>query len=64
MPPPTRRWVDDSTSVASAVAEAGGDVTLRVAPGVFHVWHATAGLTPEGTQAMAEVGAFLAARLS
>jgi acetyl esterase/lipase len=52
--------LDDATGTAAAAEAAGVDVTLEVWPDVFHVWHASAGMTPEGDEAVATVGRFLA----
>ena len=52
--------LDDATGVAAAAEAAGVDVTIEVWPEVFHVWHASAGMTPEGDEAVAAVGRFLA----
>ena len=49
--------------MAEAVEAAGGTVEYRTWPDAFHVFHATAGLTPEGDEAVAAVGAFLKAHL-
>lgn len=54
--------LDDATGTAAAAEAAGVDVTLEVRPDVFHVWHASAGMTPEGDEAVATVGRFLAER--
>jgi acetyl esterase/lipase len=55
--------LDDATGTAAAAEEAGVDVTLEVWPEVFHVWHASAGMTPEGDEAVEAVGRFLADRV-
>jgi acetyl esterase/lipase len=55
--------VDDARRVAEAIAAAGGTVDHRTWPGTFHVFHATAGLTPEADEAVAAMGAFLAEHL-
>lgn len=55
--------VDDARLVAEAVEAAGGTVEYRTWPDAFHVFHATAGLTPEGDEAVAAMGAFLKAHL-
>jgi acetyl esterase/lipase len=56
--------LDDAVAVAEAIEAAGGVVEYRTWPGVFHVWHAVAGLAPEADEAVAEVGEFLRARLA
>jgi acetyl esterase/lipase len=55
--------LDDATGTAAAAEAAGVDVTLEVWPELFHVWHASAGLTPEGDEAVGVVGRYLAERL-
>lgn len=55
--------LDDATGTAAAAEEAGVDVTLEVWPEVFHVWQASAGMTPEGDEAVAGIGRYLAERL-
>jgi acetyl esterase/lipase len=55
--------LDDARLVAEAIEAAGGTVEYRTWPGVFHVWHATAGLTPEADEAVDAVGAFLRTHL-
>jgi acetyl esterase/lipase len=55
--------LDDARLVAEAIEAAGGDVEYRTWPGAFHVFHATAGLTPEADEAVAAIGDFLRARL-
>jgi monoterpene epsilon-lactone hydrolase len=52
--------LDDATGTAAAAEAAGVAVTLDVWPEMFHVWQASAGLTPEGDRAMEAIGAFLA----
>lgn len=56
--------LDDARLVAEAIAAAGGEVEYRTWPGVFHVWHAVAGLAPEADEAVAAVGAFLRLHLA
>ncbi|MEL7208251.1 MAG: alpha/beta hydrolase fold domain-containing protein, partial [Actinomycetota bacterium] len=55
--------LDDARAVATAAEEAGTEVTLDVWPDVFHVWQASAGMTPEGDRAVDQIGAFLATQL-
>ncbi len=55
--------LDDARLVAEAIEAAGGTVEYEAWPGVFHVWHATAGLTPEADDAVAAVGRFLRTHL-
>jgi len=56
--------VDDARLVAEAIEAAGGRVEYRTWPGVFHVWHAVAGLAPEADEAVAEVGRFVKEHLA
>ncbi len=56
--------LDDARLVAEAVAAAGGVIDYRTWPGCFHVFHATAGLTPEADEGVAAMGAFLRAHLA
>ncbi len=51
--------LDDARLVAEGIEAAGGVVEYRTWPGVFHVWHAVAGLAPEADEAVAEVGDFV-----
>jgi acetyl esterase/lipase len=51
--------LDDARLVAEGIEAAGGVVEYRTWPGVFHVWHAVAGLAPEADEAVAELGRFL-----
>lgn len=54
--------LDDSRDLASRASAAGVDVTLEVAPGMIHVWHAFYQMLPEGRQAIAGMGDYLTAR--
>jgi epsilon-lactone hydrolase len=56
--------LDDARLVAEGIEAAGGTVEYRAWPGVFHVWHAVAGLAPEADDAVAEVGAFIRRHLN
>jgi acetyl esterase/lipase len=56
--------LDDARLVAEGIDAAGGVCEYRSWPGVFHVWHAVAGLAPEADEAVAEVGRFLRERLA
>jgi acetyl esterase/lipase len=49
----------DSVRLAESAREAGVDVTLEVAAGMWHVWQVMAGLMPEAQQALDRAGAFL-----
>lgn len=51
---------DDATRLVTTVARKGGEVSLDVWPGMFHVWQLYARLLPEGRQAIERAGAFLA----
>lgn len=54
---------DDATCLAERAQAAGVDATLRVFDGLWHVFQAQAGLLPEADESIAEIGAFLRARL-
>ena len=56
--------LDDAVGLAEAARAAGVDVELWVAPEMIHVWHAFAGLVPEGAEAIDRLGAWVAARLA
>lgn len=56
--------LDDSLLLAKRAEAAGVDVELWVAPEMIHVWHAFAGLVPEGAEAIAKLGEWIRARLS
>ncbi|MBI4952003.1 MAG: alpha/beta hydrolase [Myxococcales bacterium] len=47
--------------LAARVAAAGGEVALEVAPGMVHVWHLLAAVSPEARAAIARIGAFVRA---
>lgn len=55
--------LDDSLALARAAGAAGTSVRLEVWPGMIHVWHAFGFRLAAGRRAIAEAGAFLAARL-
>ena len=55
--------LDDSVRVAERARAAGADVTLRIFPGLWHVFHAMANL-PESRMAVKEVGEFVRERLA
>ena len=55
---------DDARVVADGIEAAGGVAEYRCWPGVFHVWHAVAGLAPEADEAVEEVGRFLRQHLA
>lgn len=54
--------LDDSTRFAEAAKEAGVEIKLDVWDDMIHVWHAFAGLLPEGKQAIDDIAAFFAPR--
>jgi monoterpene epsilon-lactone hydrolase len=56
--------LDDAVALAEAAGSAGVDVELWVAPEMIHVWHAFAGLVPEGAEAMDRLGAWIRASLA
>ena len=51
--------LDDARRLAEKARADGVDVTLRIWDGMWHVWHALGGLTPESTQAVEEIHTFL-----
>jgi len=53
--------LDDSTRVAERARAAGVGVTLHIAEGMWHVWHATAAvrLFPEGKEAFDQIADFV-----
>ena len=53
----------DSERLAEKDREASGDVTLEIWKGMWHVWHAYAGLIPEAQRAIDRVGEFVRNRL-
>jgi monoterpene epsilon-lactone hydrolase len=55
--------LDDSTRLAANAARAGVEVRLDVFPEMQHVFQTMVGQVPEADDAIARVGAFLAARL-
>ena len=55
--------LDDATRLAERAAAAGVEVTCAVVAERFHVWHLVAGIAPEADEAVAEVAAWLDARL-
>jgi acetyl esterase/lipase len=54
---------DDSIRMAEKMKAAGVDATIEVWPGVFHVWQITADVLPEAKRAVANIVAFLRAKL-
>jgi acetyl esterase/lipase len=55
--------LDDSVRVAERARAAGANVTLRVFPGLWHVFHLMANL-PESRTAVKEIGEFVRERLA
>ncbi len=55
--------LDDAVTVAEKARAAGVDVTLRLWPGMWHVWHATGTWLPESRAALEEIGQFVRGRL-
>ena len=55
--------LDDSLRFAARARAAGVDATLEVWEDMIHVWHAFAGLLPEGQQAIERIAAWLGPRL-
>jgi acetyl esterase/lipase len=55
---------DDSIRMAEKMKAAGVDTTIEVWPGVFHVWQVTADVLPEAKKAVANIVAFLRAKLA
>jgi acetyl esterase/lipase len=51
--------LDDALQVAEKAKAAGVEVTLKVWPGMWHVWHATGTWLPESREALEEVGQFV-----
>lgn len=51
--------LDDAVQVAEKAKAAGVDVTLRIEPGMWHVWHATGMWLPEAREALVEIGQFV-----
>ncbi|MFZ5921381.1 MAG: alpha/beta hydrolase [Chloroflexota bacterium] len=54
--------LDDAVAVAEKAKAAGVDVTLRVWPGMWHVWHAAGTWLPESRAALDEIGRFVGGR--
>lgn len=50
---------DDAVRLAARAASAGVDITLEVAPGLPHVYHAFAGLLPDADAAIERIGGWL-----
>ncbi len=56
--------LDDSRVLARRMAEHGTQVTIKTFTDMWHVWQAFAGLFPEASQSVKELGAFLDRHLS
>lgn len=54
---------DDATRLAERARKAGVDVTLEPWPEMVHVWQIFAPMLPEGREALAAAGRFIAARI-
>lgn len=54
----------DSSRLAENARQAGVDVTLEVWDGMWHVWHAFAGLVPESQRAIERIGSFIYERMN
>jgi phosphinothricin tripeptide acetyl hydrolase len=54
--------LDDAQRLVARAREAGVDVTLHVGEELIHVWHQFAGMIPEGTDSVRDVGEWVAAR--
>jgi acetyl esterase/lipase len=53
---------DDAVRLAERARADGVEITLEIWPEMIHVWHYFAGLVPESTRALEQVGRFLADR--
>jgi epsilon-lactone hydrolase len=51
--------LDDSRLLAEKARQGGANVTLKIWPEMWHVWHAVGELMPESRQAFDEIGEFL-----
>jgi acetyl esterase/lipase len=56
--------LDDSVLLAQRAEAAGVEVELWVAPEMIHVWHAFAGIVPEGQEALERLAAWVRGRLA
>jgi acetyl esterase/lipase len=56
--------LDDSTRLAQRARNAGVEVELEIWPDMIHVWHAFAGMIPEGREAIERIGVHLKKRLA
>lgn len=55
--------LDDALGLAARARTAGVDVTIREWPAMIHVWHWFLSMLDEADQAIADIGAFVRARL-
>ncbi len=55
---------DDSITLRDNIEQAGGEVTLEIAPNMIHVWHAFAPMLGEGQQAVDRAGSFIKSHLT
>ncbi len=60
----TELLFDDSKRVRDAVRAAGGDSTLQVFAGVYHVWHMLDGVIPEASDALRRAAMFIGEHIS
>ncbi len=51
--------LSDSVRLTDCARNASVDVRLEVWEGMWHFWHLSAGLVPEGRQAIAQIGTFI-----
>lgn len=51
--------LDDATRLAERATQAGVKVTLEIWDEMWHVWHASAEVLPEGRQAIERIGVFM-----
>jgi monoterpene epsilon-lactone hydrolase len=54
----------DSSRLAENARQVGVDVKLEVWDGMWHVWHAFAGLVPESQRAIGRIGSFIYERMN
>jgi len=51
--------LDDARRVAEKINTTGGQSTIKIWPGMPHVWQMFAAIIPEGRQAIAEIGEYI-----
>jgi acetyl esterase/lipase len=56
--------LDDARLVVERAQGAGGEATLRIFEGLWHVFQASAGMIPEADESLREIGAFCSAQLA